>query len=318
MVRSGLKVGFSAVMVMAALAIIAPAAAEAAAADPSGYWLLGGDGGVFAFDTVFAGSAAADPALCPPNTKDRAEPDGTCWSLAATPDGGGYWILNGDTGAIHSYGTAAFFGDPAARSAGVSREFLPNGRSIVATPSGRGYWVLEAGLSGLGSVLAFGDAPFLGDTVTAGVSHDGEPVAMAASRDGRGYWIVDSDGGVFNFGDAGFFGSLGGTRLAKPIVGIAPTPSGRGYYLTAADGGVFTFGDAVFAGSTGGVRLAKPVVGIAADPAGQGYWLAAADGGVFSFGGAPFRGSLGATHLSRPIFAIASTPGVATVSGTAP
>jgi hypothetical protein len=31
-----------------------------------------------------------------------------------------------------------------------------------------------------------------------------------------------SDGGVFTFGDAGFFGSEGGTSLNAPIVGIAP------------------------------------------------------------------------------------------------
>ncbi len=64
-----------------------------------------------------------------------------------------------------------------------------------------------------------------------------------------GYWLVASDGGVFSFGDAGFYGSLGGTTLNKPVVGIAPTPDGKGYWLVASDGGVFSFGDAGYLGS---------------------------------------------------------------------
>ena len=30
---------------------------------------------------------------------------------------------------------------------------------------------------------------------------------MAATPDGRGYWLVASDGGIFTYGDAGFYGS---------------------------------------------------------------------------------------------------------------
>ena len=37
---------------------------------------------------------------------------------------------------------------------------------------------------------------------------------------GLGYWMTASDGGVFSFGDANFYGSMGGTVLNKPIVGI--------------------------------------------------------------------------------------------------
>jgi len=38
-------------------------------------------------------------------------------------------------------------------------------------------------------------------------------VGMAATRDGNGYWLVASDGGIFAFGDAGFHGSMAGTPL---------------------------------------------------------------------------------------------------------
>ncbi|MHB1720751.1 MAG: hypothetical protein ACYCTL_01695, partial [Acidimicrobiales bacterium] len=85
----------------------------------------------------------------------------------------------------------------------------------------------------------------------------------ASTPDGRGYWEVASDGGVFAFGDAQFYGSMGAKPLAAPVVGIASTPDGRGYWEVASDGGVFAFGDAQFYGSMGARPLAAPVVGIA-------------------------------------------------------
>jgi hypothetical protein len=78
-----------------------------------------------------------------------------------------------------------------------------------------------------------------------------------------GYWLVASDGGIFAFGDASFFGSTGAQILNRPIVGMAPTPDGRGYWLVASDGGIFAFGDAGFFGSTGAQTLNRPVVGMA-------------------------------------------------------
>jgi len=61
---------------------------------------------------------------------------------------------------------------------------------------------------------------------------------------GSGYRFVASDGGVFSFGDANFFGSMGGTPLNRPVVGMATTPSTNGYWLVASDCGIFSFGDA--------------------------------------------------------------------------
>src|ERR1700683_4153172 len=39
------------------------------------------------------------------------------------------------------------------------------------------------------------------------------PPASCAGPDGEGYWQVASDGGVFTFGTAGFYGSTGAIRL---------------------------------------------------------------------------------------------------------
>ncbi|MGQ0519807.1 MAG: hypothetical protein ACT4PX_01490 [Actinomycetota bacterium] len=128
------------------------------------------------------------------------------------------------------------------------------------------------------------------------------------SLSGPGYRLVASDGGIFAFGGAGFFGSTGATRLAQPVVGMANTPSNVGYWLVAGDGGIFSFGDAGFHGSTGAIRLAQPVVGMAPTPSGRGYWLVAKDGGVFAFGDARFFGSTGGTRLAQPVVGMAATP----------
>ena len=151
------------------------------------------------------------------------------------------------------------------------------------------------------------NAPRQAGTLNGPLALNKPIVGMATTPDGKGYWLVASDGGVFTFGDAAYYGSMGGTRLNKPIVGMAATPHGHGYWMVAADGGIFTFGSAAFYGSMGGTRLNQPVVGMAATGDGKGYWMVAADGGVFTFGDAPFYGSMGGTRLNQPIVGMAAT-----------
>jgi hypothetical protein len=134
------------------------------------------------------------------------------------------------------------------------------------------------------------------------------PMATAQTPEPAGYWLVGGDGSVYNFGAAGDLGSLRGTRLSRPVVGMAPTPSRAGYWLVASDGGIFSFGDAKFFGSTGDIKLNQPIVGMAATPSGKGYWFVAADGGIFSFGDARFFGSTGNIKLNKPIVGMAPTP----------
>ncbi len=154
--------------------------------------------------------------------------------------------------------------------------------------------------------------PSGGGTVDVSVrGPDGVSPRMAGDRYTYalpGYWLVASDGGIFSYGDAPFYGSTGGTPLNEPIVGMASTPDGRGYWLVASDGGIFAYGDAFFYGSTGGMALNEPIVGMASTPDGRGYWLVASDGGIFAYGDAPFYGSTGGMALNRPIVGMASTP----------
>jgi hypothetical protein len=71
---------------------------------------------------------------------------------------------------------------------------------------------------------------------------------MAATPDGGGYRFVASDGGIFDEGDATFFGSTGNIQLRAPIVGMATDPATGGYWLVGSDGGIFSF-HAPFEGS---------------------------------------------------------------------
>ena len=129
-------------------------------------------------------------------------------------------------------------------------------------------------------------------------SNQSFPVNPAA----RGYWLVGSDGGIFSFGAAAFYGSMGGTPLQRPVVGITPSASRTGYWLVASDGGIFSFGNSSYYGSVPGIglhpagsglpnSLNAPIVGMVPSVSGHGYFMVASDGGVFAFGDAHFAGS---------------------------
>ena len=148
----------------------------------------------------------------------------------------------------------------------------------------------------------------VGAATSPNLTQMGGTVFASTSAGMNGYWLVASDGGVFAYGDAVFYGSMGGKTLNKPIVGMMSTADGQGYWLVASDGGIFAFGDATFYGSTGGKTLNKPIVGMTATPGGKGYWLVASDGGVFAYGDAVFYGSMGGKTLNKPIVCMTATP----------
>lgn len=118
----------------------------------------------------------------------------------------------------------------------------------------------------------------------------------------RAYRTVASDGGIFDFGGAPFYGSTGAIRLNQPIVAMAADPATGGYWFVARDGGIFAF-RAPFLGSAAGFGLTAAVVGMASTPNGKGYWLVTASGQVFAFGAAPSLGS--APNVRAPIVGIA-------------
>jgi hypothetical protein len=111
---------------------------------------------------------------------------------------------------------------------------------------------------------------------------------------GGSYVLVGSDGGVFAFGHAGYYGSLPALGVAVSNVRtIVSTADGKGYWMSGNDGGIFGFGDATYRGSLPGLAVhVNDIVGMVATADGQGYWLVGADGGVFAFGDAGYIGSL--------------------------
>jgi hypothetical protein len=137
----------------------------------------------------------------------------------------------------------------------------------------------------------------------------GDIIAVAPTVSGNGYWLAGSDGGVFSFGDAPFFGSAATLRLNQPIVDMVTTASGNGYWLIAADGGIFAYGDAPAPANNPlpGQHLNQPITGAARAGNTNGLWLTAGDGGVFAFNGAGFYGAATNLHLNKPVVDIVST-----------
>jgi len=167
--------------------------------------------------------------------------------------------------------------------------------------------------------------PQVQDTTLSGNTFSGPPGARlfyAQPAPGRGYLMVGRDGGVFSFGDAGFYGSTGNLHLNAPIIGLSQTRDQGGYVMAAADGGAFNFGDASFYGSVPGSKtpLTSPVVGVVTTPVvagppgtpgtnGLGYWLVGSDGNVYPFGhDAKSYGSLVGQRLNQPVVGMAPTP----------
>lgn len=266
----------------------------ASTADGKGYWLLGADGGVFSFgDAPFYGSL--------PSVLGRAAPN-PMTSIVRTPDGHGYWVVGTD-GGVFTFGDAGFYGSlpginvtPSSARVADSVAFHAYASSqdvfLAPTPDAGGYWVVDSA----GDVNGFGDAGFYGSlpsrlsSLAKTSTHDvvtghqaSVPVTgFAPTADGRGYWMLATDGSLYTFGDAPNYGSLRDIGLTPPPVtvnGYYPpstvglsiplanvsafvrTPDGGGYWFTSLDGGVFSFGDAQFHGSVPGVPSTIDSVG---------------------------------------------------------
>ena len=169
----------------------------------NGYWVVDSLGNVFGYgDAAHHGGIAAG----------QLAAGETVTSLAATPSGKGYWIFTTKGRAVR-FGDAVFFGD-------MSRATL-NGPVLdaIATPTGQGYYMVGSD----GGIFSFGDAKFYGSM--GGKKLNAPVQSLVPDGDGVGYWLVASDGGIFAF-DAPFKGSMGDRKLAKPVTGMVPFGSG--------------------------------------------------------------------------------------------
>ncbi len=345
MFRHGLKtslrsLAISLILVLAAIAVPAQGKVTSTSLPPShltsttaanaGYLLAGADGSVYGFGTQTYGSTYSDGITGLSGAHPLSAP---IVGMAATSNGGGYWMVGKD-GGVFNFGNANNYGSTYSYGiTGLSGSHPLNAPIVgmAATPDGKGYWLVAAD----GGVFNFGDAANYGSTYTYGITGlsgsrplNAPIVGIVPTANGKGYWLIAADGGVFDFGNAGFYGSTysygitglsGSHPLNARIVGMAATPDGKGYWMVGADGGLFDFGNAGFYGSTysdgltglsGSHPLNKPVVGMTVAPGGQGYWMVAADGGVFNFGSAPFLNSLGSQKIPAPIVAMVMVPQV--------
>lgn len=241
------------------------------------------DGGVLAYGAARFFGSPVGSALAAPVV-----------AMAATPDGGGYWLASAD-GGVYAFGDAGYYG-----SASSLKLYAPI-VAMAGTPDGKGYWLVGAD----GEVYSFGDAHYYGSPAATGGVPD-PVVGFAATPDGGGYWLVTSHGAVYSFGDAHYFGSLGATNLHNiPVVAIASYSDGTGYWLVQGGGEVTAYGDAPRLGS---MRGRPPVSGIAVAPGGHGYWLVCNDGEVDAFGSAKRLGEDNHPSPRPPISAIVADP----------
>ena len=204
-------------------ALAAPIVGIAATGDGGGYWLVGSDGGIFSFgDATFMGSV-------PGVLKPGSHLNGAIVGIAPTPSGGGYWLVGSD-GGIFSFGDAIFLGSMGGKHLNASIVGIASTPGSVDPSTGSivpdGYWLVASD----GGVFTFGNACFLG---SMGGKHLNAPIVGIVpganalnvanfSLQTTGYSLVASDGGVFSFGDASFFGSLGALKLVSPVSAVAP------------------------------------------------------------------------------------------------
>src|SRR5205085_1871619 len=146
-------------------------------------------------------------------------------------------------GAVYAFGQAAQFGGatPAAGSAAVDLE---------PTPSGRGYWIV----TDKGAVTTRGDAAPFGAPGPGSLAKGETVTSLSATPTGHRHLI-------FAF-DAPFRGSMGGTKLNKPVTGMVRFADG--YLMVGEDGGIFDFSSKPFLGSLGNNPPAHPIVSVAA------------------------------------------------------
>lgn len=160
----------------------APVVGIALTPDHDGYWLVGADGGIFAFgDAHYYGSLAGRPLSQP------------VVGMAVDQATGGYWLVARD-GGVFAF-NAPFFGSAAA---------LRLDRPVVgmeSAPDGSGYRLVASD----GGVFSFHE-PFAGSM--AGHTLNGSIVGITEDPASGGYWLAGSDGGVFAFG-APYYGSKG-------------------------------------------------------------------------------------------------------------
>jgi hypothetical protein len=250
-----------------------------------GYYLVGGDGGVFSFGaTRYGGGLGGSNS----GVKIVAALDET------TIAGHNGYLLVSDKGVVYPFAGGFSYGD--------LRSVHLDAPIVGAVAVQRGYLMVGAD----GGVFTFGSAGYRGSL--AGKPLD-SPIAAIGVYDPyaaqAGYWLVSQRGRVYAF-NLPWHGDARSLPLRGRIVAIQG--QSNGYWLAASDGGVFAYGNAHFYGSMANTPLAAPIVAMFGFAG--GYCLTGADGGLFFFPASPlaaqvfrYAGGMAGRRLDAPIAA---------------
>jgi len=152
---------------------------------------------------------------------------------------------------VLTYGSAHYAGSAPGSKQAPSAPVV----GLMATRDGGGYYLAGAD----GNVYNFGDGMPLGSPRASGLTLASPIVGMSGthpsgghgggpSANGVGYVLASADGGVFNYGDASYFGSMGGrsslrpslaspSRRAARATGSSPKTEGSSPSVTRASSG---------------------------------------------------------------------------------
>ena len=116
----------------------------------------------------------------------------------------------------------------------------------------------------------YGDAGFVGSTGSIRLQQADRRHGRDAP-DGRGYWLVASDGGIFGYGDAGFYGSTGSHRTSTSRSWAWPSTPDRARATGSwpPTGGSSPTATPHSTARRGAIHLNQPIVGMAAMPDGE-------------------------------------------------
>jgi hypothetical protein len=259
---------------------------------PHGYWLVGGDGGIFTFGLAQFHGSTGNLVLQRPVV-----------GITPSTDNGGYRLVATD-GGLFAFGDSRYYGSVpglgiAPAGSGQRRSLDAPIIGMVPSPDGAGYFMVGAD----GGVFAFGDARYEGSCPALPHGCDAPAVAVMPDASGHGYWLVTASGSVYAFGDAKSFPP--DPPAISPVTSAFRTPDGGGFWVLFASGAVDAFGDAVNFGSLplGTTNTDGPATAIYAPATGGGYWVATADGSVTGFGSLPSLGGMNGQPINAPIIA---------------
>ena len=158
-----------------------------------GYFLVGADGGVFAFgDARFEGSCPGVGGCV-----------GSAVAVMPADSGNGYWVVT-NTGQVYAFGDAAYYGAPGSQSSTVT----------AAVSTGEGYYVLLAN----GKVFPYGDAVNFGSPPPGSFGGSNPATAIFTNPQTPGYGVVSANGTVDTFGFVTNSGGMSGTMLNGSII----------------------------------------------------------------------------------------------------